>query len=244
MRWWSVLPIVLAMSCGCARTIVKRDPGPNDTGIRFYRPRPYLLIAPAAAPADHGTDTQTVPVTIRLDYLPDYSEEYSIRVTPGLGQAELNATLENGWNLNSVQAKTDQRYAEIIGGVGSALAGVPVAHLDKQEMAILRAQSNVPLGYYEGVIGCNELSRKELLGWRYVGFMPFRGCPVKAGVCRDEILCQEGTMYALLFKGGVLCMETLANAKAEQCITVSGGRGAPAATSNGAIPGPALPDTP
>jgi hypothetical protein len=156
----------------------------------------------------------TVPVTMHIEYLPDYSEEYSIRVTPGLGQAELNVQLQNGWNLNSVDAKTDQKYAEIIGSVASLVGAVGKAGLkDEGPFSHAQAESNVPLGYYEAVIAVNECGRKEMLGWRYVGFMPCFTCPVKACVHRDQVTCDDESMYALVFERGTLRMKKMAEMK-------------------------------
>lgn len=115
--------------------IVRKDPGPDDTGIRYYRPKPYLFIGPGAATKDSGSDSKTpppksvepasyaadaatpdhtpkpalLPILMRIEYLPDYSDEYSINMTPGLGIAQLGVNLDHGWNLTSVNAKTDQK---------------------------------------------------------------------------------------------------------------------------------------
>lgn len=248
--------------------VVTKNPGPEDRGIRYYRPKPYLFIGPAqsgtdkpaatpaspsathtpgtlspANPSSHRAVAEqsdqnitvlggqqsgsthltsnlhlaedappvktSIPVTIRLEYLPDYNEEYSIRVTPGLGQAALNVSLQNGWNLNSVDAKTDQRYAEIIGSVASLVGAVnPAKHLTLAE-----AESNVPLGYYEGVLATNECGGKELIGWRYVGFMPCVTCPVKACVYRGEVTCDDDQLYGLVFERGTLQMKSMRSLK-------------------------------
>ena len=65
--------------CGCLlpRTTVVSNPGPRDKGIRFYRPKPYLLVKPTRYEEEKY-------VTLSLEYLPDFSEEYSIRIRSGL----------------------------------------------------------------------------------------------------------------------------------------------------------------
>lgn len=151
------------------------------------------------------------PVVIRIEYLPDYSEEYSIRVTPGLGQAELNVKLENGWNLNAVNSKTDQEYDKIIGAFASLVGAImsPVPGKDDRGKTTGHAESNVPLGYYEAVIARNEMGCKEMMGWRDVGFMPFTACPVKAEVYRNTITCDDQCLCALVFTGGTLRMKRI-----------------------------------
>lgn len=148
----------------------------------------------------------TMAVTMKIEYLPDYSEEYSIRATPGLGRSKLNVQLQNGWNLNSVDAETDQKYAEIIGSMAQ-LAGNLKPFLDTPMHA--KAEENVPLGYYEAVIAVNECGRKEMMGWRYVGFMPHLACPPKANVYRDHISCGSEPMYQIVFEDGTLKMKPM-----------------------------------
>jgi hypothetical protein len=183
--------------------LVKQHPGPNDCGIRFYRPKPFLFIGPAESKAEKSSAIQ--PVVIRLDYLPDYEEEYSIRMTPGLGQADLNVALEHGWNLTSVNAKTDQRYAEIIGSVAQ-LAGAASKLVYETKVTV---DLDVPLGYYEAVLATNEMGRKQMLGWRYVGFMPFLTNPVNARIFRSSVPCGEGDLFALISEAGTLRMRRM-----------------------------------
>ena len=52
---------------GCSSVSVIKDPGPGDRGIRYYRPKPYLLVTPA--------DATGRMVKLKIEYLPDYSEE-------------------------------------------------------------------------------------------------------------------------------------------------------------------------
>ena len=39
---------------GCTRVVVKKDPGPDDEGFRYYRPKPYLMVAPAPPTEETG----------------------------------------------------------------------------------------------------------------------------------------------------------------------------------------------
>lgn len=199
---------------GCARMVVRKHPGPKDTGIRFYRPKPYLFIGPAGAAKEGaepvGEQLTMLPVVMRVEYLPDYSEEYSIKMRPGLGTTKLTVALQDGWNLTSVNAETDQQYdeilksvADIIGSVGGLVGGRSKATYAG------KATSDVPLGYYEAVLACNECGTKEMIGWRYVGFMMGVACPVKATVMRDGYECGQEPLYKLVFKDKTLMMERM-----------------------------------
>ena len=69
------LPLLLA---ACASTTVKKDPGQHDRGIRYYRPKPHLLI-------QSTLDKPGETVAVSLEYLPAFAEEYSIHIRTGIG---------------------------------------------------------------------------------------------------------------------------------------------------------------
>jgi hypothetical protein len=220
MRAIAVGLALLLLLCGCARMVVKKAPGDHDKGIRFYRPKPYLFVGPGEPPKPNNQDGYSariagVPVVMRIEYLPDYSDEYSIRMTPGLGTTDLTVALDKGWNLTSVNAKTDQKYAEIIESVAklaSAFTGAPGAggartYGGGQGEWSGSADFDVPLGYYEAVIGIDECGKKSLVGWRYVGFMAL-GCP--GGIVCTTRFAQCGPpMYAIVADGPMLRMRRL-----------------------------------
>jgi hypothetical protein len=65
--------------------------------------------------------------------------------------------------------------------------------------------TNIPFGFYEAVIARDPHGRKQLYGWRYIGFMPFQACPVHPSgatpVCCDDpsavyglVMDQHGTL--------------------------------------------------
>lgn len=265
------LTALALLTGGCARMVVRKDPGPRDHGIRYYRPKPYLFIGPGPAqggqsdgqgspggggpggqqlrqgntpdgtpppeaiPLTGGDDQKSnvLPILMRIEYLPDYSEEYSIRMKPGLGTTKLTVNLQNGWNLVSVNTETDQQYAAIISSLAQ-LAGAAGGLVGGKTSAAagLRAdggipglaECDVPLGYYEAVLAINECGRRELMGWRYVGFFPSIGCPVKAKVHRDAVFCEQEQMYAVVFEDNVLKMKKM-DQLCEHCQT--GGSQAP-----------------
>jgi hypothetical protein len=224
---FSILLSVLSVGC-TPRVRVRKSPSPQDTGFRYYRPKPYLLISPGAASiavaeGDKKTTT-TVPsdeyVTIQMQYLPDFSEEYAIDVRPGFGVAEVSFKLENGWNLTEVNQKLDSKTAEniaataeLLKSAGSLIPTGNAAADDKNSDAatqrwVVRA-TNVPLGYYESVVSRNNTG-KGLAGWRYVGFAPFNSCPTK--ICGAETVdCADhnGPIYGLGFVEGVMTFQQL-----------------------------------
>lgn len=76
---------------GCTpRTFVRKNPGPKDCGVRYYRPKPYLMVKPAV-----DRNGAPIPgfVSIETTVLPDFSEEYSIHIRSGLGNNKTSITL-------------------------------------------------------------------------------------------------------------------------------------------------------
>lgn len=197
---------------GCTpRVIVRQSPTADDEGIRYYRPKPYLLISALQK------DTTASPdyVSITLDYLPDFSEEYSINVRPGLGIADVNVGLEDGWNLVSLNQKLDSQTDENIKATGELLKSVAGfsnpnsgnAQSTARPVAQVPAH-NVPLGYYEAVIGKNRSGKKQLFGFRYIGFLPFQACPVE--LCGSATAaCDNCMLYGLTFDSGVMTFKPL-----------------------------------
>lgn len=153
-----------------------------------------------------GTAKTLQAISMKLEYLPDFAEEYAINFRPGLGSGELNVSLENGWNLTSIGVKTDQQTDEIIGSVASLLtSAAPVFNKSAPEEAdgSMIYGSNIPFGFYEAVIACGPDGRKQLYGWRYVGFMPFQSCPTSPRGLQEKC-CNTDAIYGMVFVNGVL----------------------------------------
>ena len=162
-------------------------------------------------------DSPTVQkISMKLEYLPDFSEEYAINLKPGLGSGKFDFKLENGWNLTSLNAETDQQTDEIIGSIGSLVgAALPLfgnkaanESTDKQVQNTSECPptiygSNVPFGFYEAVIACDPHGRKQLYGWRYVGFMPFQACPVEPRGAQ-QVCCDTQDIYGMVVVNNVL----------------------------------------
>ncbi len=148
---------------------------------------------------------------MKLEWLPDFSEEYSIRAKTGIGKNETSFKLENGWNLTELNVKIDSRVPENIEATAKLLEAIPKAVGDKAKVvgnSFVVCATNVPLGYYESVISRGPDGKKRLYGWRYVGFMPYATCPLEgSGVeCSP---CDSGQIYGLGFENGVMTFRPL-----------------------------------
>ena len=203
-----LLILSLVMISGCApRVIVRANPTPNDRGIRYYRPKPYLKVEPAEVAMDKN-QTKLVPgmVRISLAYLPDFAEEYSIDVRSGLGIANVGIKLEDGWNLTEISQELDSQSDENTKAFASLLSAVgevgPTANSQSgaPEVSFTVAARNVPIGFYESIIGRDARGCKRLYGFRYVGFVPFAGCPIdmsgqQSACCNDPSSGLYGLSY-------------------------------------------------
>lgn len=196
------MPVFLA---ACASTTVKKNPGPHDHGVRYYRPKPYLKIEPTLGKSDEY-------VSITLEYLPDFSEEYSIHVRTGIGTNKTQVTLKDGWNLTQLNVEVDSKVAENLTALAKVLDAVPklgptAADPKAVPHGTVKA-TNVPIGYYEAVVSPGPDGKRRLYGWRYVGFMPYAQCPVESGglECAD---CQSHPMFGLVFENGVMTFKPL-----------------------------------
>ena len=198
------IPLCLA---ACASTTVKKDPGPHDHGIRYYRPKPYLLVQPPAAGSDEY-------VVLSIQYLPDFSEEYAIHIRTGIGKNKTSVKLENGWNLTQLDVDIDSEVPQNIEAISKLLSAVAPKGLIPTEGPTLKGAikaTNVPIGYYEPVISPGPDGKKRLYGWRYVGFAPFAQCPMESGGLEANC-CQNQPLYALVYENGAMTFKPLGQA--------------------------------
>ncbi|TWT88050.1 hypothetical protein [Neorhodopirellula pilleata] len=235
-RWYcrrhlGVLLLILFVSTGglvlpgCTpKVIVRKSPTDQDRGVRYYRPKPYLKIEPAEV-AVNKTQSSLVPglVRISLVYMPDFSEEYSISVRSGCGIADVGIKLEDGWNLTEISQELDSQTDENVEAIGSLLSAagglIPTSAADRsaENVSFTVPARNVPIGFYESVVGRDSCNVKRLYGFRYLGFMPFAGCPVEMNghshaSCQDPSLCGQhpaGSLYGLTFVGGEMVFQSL-----------------------------------
>ena len=229
---FGLIAIVL-IGCG-PRLRVRRHPAPHENGVRYYRPKPYLLVQ--AAP-QQVTENKVVSqhytgeaVSIRLEYLPDFSEEYAIDVRPGLGSAEVSVELDDGWNLTSINQTLDSNFddnvaaiAELASAAASySLSSRDAQHTESTQRFVVKA-TNVPLGYYESVLKADCCGRKRLCGWRYIGFFPFqpRSSPevVPCGGAIDDFGELGQPLYGLVFESGVMTFKSMPRIAGEADVT-------------------------
>lgn len=179
--------------CSSVRTI--RKPGDNDGGIRYYRPKPYLLVTPA--------EPTGRMVNLKLEYLPDFNEEYSIHL-----RGKASVALKDGWNLVGVNTK--EAPAE--------KTEPPVPPQPMPLPAAVVAATNVPIGYYESIFETSG-DKKYLKGWRYVGSTVLGGgrpdtCTLKPANpnCPNPGMpdgCVNGPLYGMVFFNGVMTFRQL-----------------------------------
>jgi hypothetical protein len=151
--------LLAGLLTGCSSVTVIKNPTASDTGIRYWRPKPYLLVTPA--------DATGRMVKLKLEYLPDYSEEYSIHPQ---GKKPPQVQLKDGWNLVAVggPAPPPEKPEE-------AAAPPPPPAGDPMKLPeYVVAATNVPIGYYESVFDSTG-TKKFLKGWRYIGASPLSG---------------------------------------------------------------------
>jgi hypothetical protein len=152
--------IALVICSGCARVVVKRNPKPCDEGLRFYRPKPYLVVSQVEG-----------GITMEIKYLPDFAEEYSIRMTPGINATTtFNPKLTDGWNLTGFESTADQNVDDLIKAVGGA---IPMLAKSGDSDQGVMPNATIPLGFYEAVLDYDDRGCRKLAGWRYVGFFPY-----------------------------------------------------------------------
>lgn len=234
-----VLCAAASFASGCTPGIyATKDPGRWNRGIRYYRPKPYLFLQPAgdaqsteAPKATKSVDPAGGLYKLTLEYLPDFAEEYALRVRPGLGTAKVELKLENGWNLTSVNQDLDTKTAENVGALTNLIKeGAPFLAGAPQTRALTHhVRSNAPIGYYESVFTHDPAGRRQLVGFRYVGFMPFTLGPGAS----DPALCAPvgpAELYGLIADGDTLVFRPLAEFSAQGAAvpgTVVGPEGEP-----------------
>ncbi len=224
-----LITLLMLLNIGCHPGVrVKKNPTAADTGIRYYRPKPYLLLKPGGASRTTGTGVRAITnleisdqtVEISLEYLPDFAEEYSLNVRSGLGVANVSITLEDGWNLTAINQELDSKFADNVKALAdladSATGFIPTSADETpegsgkvQQKWVVQA-TNVPLGYYEAVINEDECGKRRLSGWRYVGFAPFNGgAIVPCGQSGIGSSCDVFEVYGLGFRNGVMVFSSL-----------------------------------
>ena len=204
--------LLVLLVAGCASTYVKYKPGPHDKGVRYNLPKPYLAVRPAV-----DADKTVVDgfYTLEIAYLPDPDEEYSIHVIAGVGTNKTTIVLDQGWRLDALDivadSKTDENIKAIAGLLGavSPLVKTEGPNQVRPSEATVRVRgNNIPIGYYEAVVSEGPDYKKHLYGWRYVGFMPYAPCPVKA-TGAEALHCSPTDLWGIVVEDDVMTMRPL-----------------------------------
>jgi hypothetical protein len=110
----SVLSVCLLILTGCASVKFYSDPGlKNETGLRYYTLRPYLLVE-YRADKDNTVKTNVI-------YLPDISNPQYLDFKTGIGSNDIKLTFDNSV-LTSYGVKSESMVSETLEAVASMLS--------------------------------------------------------------------------------------------------------------------------
>jgi len=128
----SALAAIAAISLlgGCARMALYTSPnleGP-ETGIRFYTPKPYLLVA--------RTGNKDKPIDVSVVYLPDMKNPVYAKPKSGLGSANLTLGMSNGMLTNFGQ-QTDSKIPDLLTAFGVLNKDLATARKTAKETQLL-----------------------------------------------------------------------------------------------------------
>ncbi|MEI7435346.1 MAG: hypothetical protein WCL16_00905 [bacterium] len=99
------------LGAGCATVTIEKVSGTRpQTGLRFYRPEPYLLVT------DDNKQLST-----RVIYLPNRAEEYVIHPHVFLAKQEFNVKLQDGWNLVDFGHTSDTSPAATLDAINGTI---------------------------------------------------------------------------------------------------------------------------
>lgn len=125
-----VVFLLVAMVPGCAefsvRTKVIKDGKATwqETGIRYYLPKPYLLLSKSLDTPQHARGTsQGVGYAVEVIYLPDLViGPQQVRLHPRLGSVSADLKLTDGWQLSGANVKLDSKFSEALTAAGTVAA--------------------------------------------------------------------------------------------------------------------------
>lgn len=110
----AVFAVAGLLLAGCATVKVYSDAGlKNETGLRFYTLKPYLLVE-YQAQKDNTVKTSVV-------YLPDLATPQYIRLKPGIGSGELKMTFSSS-ALEAYGVATDSQLPESMAAFADILS--------------------------------------------------------------------------------------------------------------------------
>lgn len=131
-----MLAITALATSSCARMTFYKTPdlSGEETGIKFYTPKPYLLVA--------RTGNKDKPVEVQIIYLPDLSDARYAKPTAGYGSADISVTLSNGM-LTNFGSKTDATIPALMTALGGFDQAIATASKIRKETDLLHPQAGV-----------------------------------------------------------------------------------------------------
>lgn len=113
MRLFTLAGMValLALAAGCARFAIYDNPrlAGEESGIRFYTAKPYLLVTESGGPEKPA---------VSVVYLPDLANPQFAQPRTGVGMAKLSMGLSNSI-LTTFGQETDTKIPDLLDSVGS-----------------------------------------------------------------------------------------------------------------------------
>lgn len=108
-----LLCAIVFMFSNCASVKIYTDEGlKNETGLRIYSPKPYLMVEYQTSKAES--------VKTSIIYLPDLANPQYVKIKPGIGSSALKLDLNNGI-LTSYGLTTDTKIPETLGKITELL---------------------------------------------------------------------------------------------------------------------------
>jgi hypothetical protein len=138
------LQIILLGSCATVKFYSDPDMN-NETGLKVYNAKPYLLVAPNSE-KDNTNKTTVI-------WLPDYANPQYVTVTSGFGSSKLELGFTNG-SLSSVGTANEGAVPDIIDALASLVSKSAYAATNLTAPPVGQEQlPEVPFELYEIVIG-------------------------------------------------------------------------------------------
>ena len=127
----------------------------------------------------------------------------SVGDTGGQGELWASPTTRARNSLRAVAARRAPTGGSSwgVGGTSAAKKVAPgsAGHGDNEVTNIIvDTRPDVPLGFYEPIIATDPQGHKSLFGWRYVGFMPFSGCPVNPCIDPNVVYCDPSQLWGIV----------------------------------------------
>jgi hypothetical protein len=146
--------LLIILLSSCASVNFYSDPNlTNETGLKIYNAKPYLLVQTGSDKTDKTT----------VIWLPDYSNPQYITVKPGFGSNELKLAFTNG-SLSSYGSTTEGSIPDIIDAIASFVSKSAYAanNLNAPPPSEQEGIQEVYFELYEIVFGKEGVSLKKI----------------------------------------------------------------------------------